>query len=493
MRSGCPLAAAAQAHGSLPALLTADHCWSFEEWHQATSQAAAALARTQLKVGDRVAVCAPSTGLAGIRQAVLFFAAWRRGLVVCPVSPRLPVDALRDRLDVLETQVWVHHEDMRLSTVEEATVLDELVPLDGTTDEPLRIPDPGDLDPDALATLLWTSGSTGHPRAAGHRLSQHLASARASHDNVPFGPGCRWLASLSLHHVGGLSLLFRAIHGGGAVAFPSTRETILDSLLRLGPTHLSLVSVQLHRLLQRLPENARSEHPIVNQLSAVLVGGGPAPSTLLREAWARGVPVLTTYGSTETASQVSTSLPGEPPAHPPSAGFPLGDNELRIDAGGELHIRGPSVLLGYWSNGRLHPATDPQGWYRTGDLAAWSDQGQLLIAGRSDLRFTSGGESIHPETIERALYDHPEIEQALVVPVPREPWGYRPVLIIRPAEGSRCPSLPGIKSYLRDRLVDFLIPDAVLAWPMNLYDTEQKPDRKRLQIFAQSRVVWNGC
>ena len=330
----------------------------------------------------------------------------------------------------------------------------------------LILPEPAPIRPatipDGIATVLLTSGSSGMPKAVAHSLTAHLANASGSNANSPVGPGHRWRRSLSMAHIGGLAMLFRALTGGGALVLDETTPA----------THLSLVSVQLRRLLRQstLPE-----------LSALLVGGGPIPPDLITQAIARGLPVHTTYGMTELGSQVTTTPPGATAAQLATAGRVLAGREVRIAGSGEILICGETLLAGYLTTGGLCSGVDAEGWYHTGDVGRLVD-GWLTPTGRLDQMFISGGENIHPEAIERALGGL--VVGCAVVPVPDAEWGARPVAIIAGDFDADV-----LRTALAKRLPRFAVPDAFLPWPADTPGTIEKPPRAWLRRWAERRIA----
>jgi O-succinylbenzoic acid--CoA ligase len=295
------------------------------------------------------------------------------------------------------------------------------------------------------ATVLFTSGSTGEPKVVVHDEEAHLASAKASGLRTPFGPGDRWLLSLPLCHVGGLSLLYRAADAGGALAIPAPGSSLTSSLERLAPTHVSLVATQLRRLL----DDDRGRAALA-RAREVLVGGGPCPEGLIARAREAGVPLRQTYGCTEMASQVCTSARGAAE----TCGAPLPGYEVRVDDG-EILVRGPSAMRGV------------DGWYRTGDLGR-VDEDRLTVVGRRDNLFISGGENIQPEAIERALAGADR--EVIVVPVADEEYGARPVAFVRGP-------LDGVEALARERLPSFMRP---VAWHALGAQAGLKPRRDEL-------------
>jgi O-succinylbenzoic acid--CoA ligase len=234
-------------------------------------------------------------------------------------------------------------------------------------------------------------------------------------------------------------------------------------------THLSVVTTQLRRLLED------ASFPSVH-LKWVLLGGSTVDATLVTEARSRGVKVLTTYGLTETASQVTTSTFKDDPA---KSGRILPGRELKISPSGEILVRGETLCLGYYDAGALESVVDDEGWFHTKDLGSVDDDGQLSVKGRIDNMFVSGGENIHPESIERAMLSTFDILQVVVVPKKDDAFGARPVAFVN----GILP--PEWQSKLRLKLQGYEIPVAILEWPAE-GDGEIKPNRKRLQELAES-------
>ncbi len=264
------------------------------------------------------------------------------------------------------------------------------------------------------ATIVFTSGSSGAPRAVLHSASAHRNAAAGAAEVMPFVPGDRWLVSLPVCHVGGLALLFRALHAGGSLAFPAPGQSLVDAVVQLKPTHLSLVAPQLRDLLAS-PEARRQ----LARARVVLVGGGPTPSALFEAAVAVGVPVRQTWGLTETGGQVCTSATGQPG----TCGDPLPGRRVRQADDGELLVAGAGLLSGFVSSDDVVPALGPDGTYATGDLGLRTHDG-WSITGRKGFRFISGGENIQPEELATALGDAQV--GVFIVPVPDERFGQRP-------------------------------------------------------------------
>ncbi len=265
------------------------------------------------------------------------------------------------------------------------------------------------------STVLFTSGSTGAPKAVVHDVSAHVDNARGALTVMPFGAGCRWLLSLPLGHVGGLAVLFRALVGGGAVVLPSS-TVLRDSIIDARPTHLSLVAAQLQQLLD--DDDALAvlrEHGEV-----ILVGGGPTSPALLARAVDAGLPVHQTWGLTEMGSQVCTSARGAVTTCGPA----LPGRFVRARADGELVVSGAGRFAGFLAVDTLQTPFDDDGGYATGDLGTIDDAGRVVVTGRKGNRFISGGENIQPETIEAAIGGSDVV--VVVVAVTDDRFGKRP-------------------------------------------------------------------
>ncbi|HET7273332.1 MAG TPA: o-succinylbenzoate--CoA ligase, partial [Rubrobacter sp.] len=261
------------------------------------------------------------------------------------------------------------------------------------------------------------------PKSALHTFGNHYYNALGSNTNIPLTPGDRWLHSLPLYHVGGLSILFRCLLAGATITLPEPGTPLGEAITVLRATHVSLVATQLLRLLR--------EDVDLGGLKAVLLGGGPVPAYLVDEALARGLPVHTSYGLTEMASQVTTTQPGAAPEELRTAGRVLPHREISVSGEGEILVRGETLFAGYVEGEKVDRPLDPSGWLHTGDLGELDDEGYLRVTGRRDNLFISGGENVQPEEIEEALCRLEGIDEAVVVPVPDDEFGDRPVAFVR--------------------------------------------------------------
>jgi o-succinylbenzoate---CoA ligase len=439
----CPLRSAALAAPKAAALVGARGITSYEELDRMVS--AAALRFGGLEPGSRVALYLPKDE----RYVALVLALIRAGHVACPVSDRLPPRGAAQLLGKAACSALISEDEELLQKA--GADLYELKP-ETLLEVARHRTEPTDIPLERPATIIFTSGSTSIPKAALHTFGNHYYNALGSNANITLRPGDRWLHSLPLYHVGGLSILFRCLLAKATVALPEPGDPLGEAIAGPAATHISLVSTQLSRLLR---ENAD-----LGGLEAVLMGGGPIPPSLVDEALARGLPLHTSYGLTEMASQVTTTPPDASIEELRTAGRVLPNREVSISERGEIMVRGETLFAGYVDGEELDRPLDQEGWFHTGDLGELGEAGYLRVGGRIDNLFISGGENVQPEEIEEALCRLEGVDEAVVVPVPDEQFGARPIAFVRTDGGVR-----ELSGELESVLPRFKIPIAYHPWP----------------------------
>jgi O-succinylbenzoic acid--CoA ligase len=258
-------------------------------------------------------------------------------------------------------------------------------------------------DLDATALIVRTSGTSGLPKEVPLTYGNFLWSAIGSAVALGLDPHERWLCTLPLVHVGGLSIVLRsAIYSTTAVLHERFElEAALAALRRGAVTIVSVVATTLARLL----DGGLRDPPA---LRCALAGGGPVPPALLERARAAGVVVSQTYGLTEACSQVATQTPGDLRA---GAGPPLFCTRVALAADGEILVSGPTVS----------PSAGPV--LTSGDLGVLEADGSLRVIGRKADTIISGGEKVAPSEVEAALEAHPAVVEAAVFGVADGEWG----------------------------------------------------------------------
>jgi O-succinylbenzoic acid--CoA ligase len=332
------------------------------------------------------------------------------------------------------------------------------------------------VDPAAPAAIVFTSGTTGRPKGAMLTHGNHVASARAWAGVLRPAPADRWLACLPFHHVAGLAMVLRS--SLWCVPLQLARDSEPTEIWRAfdedGISHCSIVGSMLRRLVE-----TRGGRPVPATLRALLVGGESTLPDSIRAARRLGLPVMPTYGTTETASGVTALEPADADRHPGSAGRPLPGVELRIvmDDGsgaqrsrpvpvgqiGEIAVRGEMVFAGYDGQPEATASVLADGWLRTGDLGSLDAEGFLTVADRRDDLIVSGGENVYPAEVEAVLLTHPAVADAAVVGRPDEHWGAVPVALVvlaDPAGVTDTALETALAAHARARLAAFKVPVA---------------------------------
>jgi O-succinylbenzoic acid--CoA ligase len=186
------------------------------------------------------------------------------------------------------------------------------------------------------------------------------------------------------------------------------------------------------------------------------------------------------------ASQITTSGRNAGYKELITAGYPLSYRKIKINDNGEILVRGETLAKGYLQNNRIHPVSDEQGWFHTGDRGQLDENGRLLVVGRLDNMFVSGGENIYPEEIERVLCEFEGAAEAVVVPVPDKEFGERPAAFIR-WENMDTANYTALKAFAHASLSGYMRPDKWFNWP-EMKD-KIKADRKLLREIAKNKIT----
>lgn len=433
-----------------PALRLNDEVLSWQQLCTRIDNLAAGFHQQGVEAGDGVLLLAhnhPQTLLA-------WLALLQCGARILPVNPQLP----HPLLEVLLPQM----------TLRFALVLDGHY--DGLAALSVHAPS-GEYrvawQPERLASMTLTSGSTGLPKAAVHTCGAHLASAKGVLALMPYGEDDDWLLSLPLFHVSGQGILWRWLQAGARLTVREKQP--LEQALQ-GCTHASLVPTQLWRLLNTHQRIA---------LKAVLLGGAAIPVELTQQARAQGISTFCGYGLTEFASTVcAKEADGEP-----DVGSALPGREVQV-VNGEVWIKAQSMASGYWRDGALLPLTNSEGWFATRDRGELHD-GRLTILGRMDNLFFSGGEGIQPESLERIIATHPHISQVFIVPLNDAEFGQRPVAVVECEPGTDITRLP---EWVQGKLARFEQPVHWLVLPAELKNGGIKISRQALKQWVNAQL-----
>ncbi len=452
------------------ALITEKEQLSYKEYIRLILACSKELKELGVGKGRKVAIVSENSA----KYVLIILSILNLGAICVPINIRWPDAQIERALKEIECDLLITDRERRLNINSEcrSIYMDQLI-LSGNK----HLFEDIDPDLERYATVIFTSGSLGDPKPVLHSLGNHYYSALGSNSNISLAPGDVWGIFLPLYHVGGLSIIFRTLISGSAIAVPANRNSISEAIKSMNITHVSFVPTQLYRMLKN-KENIE----VLRSVKAILLGGASVRESLVRKAKELDLPIYTTYGCTEMASQVTTTRPNDTIQHLLTSGRLLPYRELVISEDGEIMVKGKTLFKGYmYKDGLVFPFEE-NGWFKTGDLGYLDKDGYLTVYGRKDNMFISGGENIQPEEIEQKLTQIEGIVDAVVVAVEDEQWGHRPVAFVyREQEITESK----IKNELEKMLPKYKIPDRIFFLPKNIYEKGLKLSRGYFKGMAK--------
>ena len=284
---------------------------------------------------------------------------------------------------------------------------------------------------DGDALVIASSGSTGAPKGIIHTHSSLLAGAQASASRLQLSANDHWLVCIPVSHVGGFSVIARAIHTSAALTLhPAFDAAAVEQAQKDGVTHTSLVATALSRIDTSL-------------FRTILLGGSSAPDNLPNN-------IITTYGMTETGGGVVYN------------GQPLDNVEIKIvDA--EIFLRCPMLMRAYRDDQTI---SEEDGWYATGDIGEIDNNGKLSVYGRQTDMIITGGENVWPSAVENSLSSHPLVNQVVVRGMPDTTWGQRVVAYVvlnDSSQTSEVKLLSDLREHVKQTLPAFCAPQQIVV------------------------------
>jgi o-succinylbenzoate---CoA ligase len=450
----CPVAKYALSSPHKMAIATEHTAVSYQQFDGLIQRAECFLHSLDLP-HKNLAVVAKTT----LSTLALYFGALRHGYSVCLLSSKEPETVLNNRIAALKFH--------RVSFSEES-----LLP---STPRLAWIPE------EYISTYLYTSGSCSEPKIAALSFANHYYSALSMLSMLHLDEKSRYLLSLPLYHVSGLSIVFRTMLSGATLVIPSSQELSFCYVHEKHISHLSLVFTQYIKLLQECHKS------LEYGLKAILLGGSSFNNDSLKEGVAHHLPLYLSYGLTEMSSTVCCNPLYQTHLYT-SCGFILPYQTLCISSEGEILLGGKTLFQGYYCTD-THQILHHAGLFATQDLATYSLETGLCVKGRKDRLIISGGENIQPEEIEMKLLSIRGIHQAVVLALPDPVFGQKMVAVLNK---ELLLSFTEIEERLSNTLPRYKIPKHFILWPRHLKSSSLKISHA-LKAELYEHVVSHEC
>jgi fatty-acyl-CoA synthase len=431
---------------------------TFGEVDAAANQVAHALHAGGVRGGDRVAWW----GETALGAIPVFTALARIGAVFAPVNARIGLEEAVPIVELVRPRLLLTDAGHAESGAALASRLGidhigpELADLAATEPaSPLDVAGPAEADPHVI---FFTSGSTGRPKGV---VLSHRTNWLRSFPGATTEPGGRGVVCMfPLFHMAGWTIALGAWQGRRPVHFsPADPAVLLETAQRHRAARLYAIPAVWARIL---------EHGVgaydLSALREADTGTSATPPELIvaiREALPHTVTHIF-YGSTE-AGPATILAPADLAAKPGGVGRPQPACEVRLSERGEVCVRNPFLMDGYFDNPEATAEALQDGWYHTGDLGAFDADGHLSIVGRARDVIRSGGETISPVEIEQVLSAHPAFVEVAVVGVPDTTWGEIVTACVVVREGSEAPDVDALRAWCADRLASFKHPRRVVV------------------------------
>ena len=499
-------------------LTTDGESLTYAEVQQLSYRIAGALAATGVRPGGKVAILSANDPVA----FSCVFGISRAGAVWCPINPRNEAAENRELLDQFDCEVLIYQSAFAplvdrirdsLPKVHTFVCLDG-EPSSGLTPHPAgrrtvgwdafcggaSQPAPDLTDPDDLAMIVGTGGTTGRPKGVMLGNANLETMTALTLMGYPFGERPVYLALAPLTHAAGV-LCFPVLACGGEIVIMRAPDVhaFLELIPRHGVTHTFLPPTLIYMVLAA-PELDSTD---LSSLRCFWYGAAPMSVARLEEALQRIGPVMAQlFGQTEAPMMISMMPPADHVAADgsplrerlSSAGRPaplvqvavLDEDGREVPGGerGEIGVRGSLVMAGYYKNAEATAEAGRHGWHHTGDIGFLDPDGFLHIVDRAKDMIISGGFNVYSTEVEQALLAHPDVQDCAVIGVPDEKWGERVVAVVQPYAG-RSADPDDVRAFVRERIGGVKAPKEVLVWG----DLPRSKVGKVLKVDIRSSVL----
>ena len=424
--------------------------FSYDELNNRSNQVSHALRSLGVSHGDRIGLLLMN----GTEFIETFFAVTKVGAVNVPLNWRLVADELEFILDDAGVTVLLFSQEFaevvaELQSRGSKTQISNWIqvegePIDGAvsyeewmSSSPVDEPDVEGGDDD-LAFIMYTSGTTGLPKGVMHSHDTVLWANITNATTADMQHYDRFLNALPLFHVGALTPVLTSVFVGGSITLMKAFDPAASwDLIRDEKINTTLM---VPVMLQFMLLTYDAENHDTSSLRNVISGAAPVPVSLIETYTNMGIEIHQVYGLTETCGPACIISSEDAVTRAGSTGKAFTFTEVRVadEAGndcepgepGEVMVKGPHIMLGYWNRPEANAETLIDGWLKTGDVATMDSDGFVTIVDRVKDMLISGGENVYPAEIENVLLSHEKIGDAGVIGIPSKKWGESPLAVI---------------------------------------------------------------
>jgi long-chain acyl-CoA synthetase len=458
------------AKSSRPALKLDDVVMTYGELDDAVGRAAGLLRGFDVEAGDRVGLQLPNE----LAFPIFYLAVLRLGAVVVPMNPLLKEREVAHQLSDSGARLviaWHESEQAAVPAAQQtgaACLIITPTDLDDRLDEAGPVDEVTDRDDEDIALIIYTSGTTGLPKGAALSHRNFAVMTDTIRELVTITEKSIWLGVLPLFHIFALQYLNGWLKVGGLTTLMRRfdAEQALAVMAEDRVTVFAGVPAMYNGLIN-VPDRSRFD---LSSLALCISGGASLPLEVLRtfdEDF--GATILEGYGLSETCGQGAFNR-RDRPRKPGSIGLPIDGAEIRLVDGagkdvptgerGELVLRAPFVMSGYWRRPEATAEAMRDGWFHTGDVATADDEGYLYIVDRIKDLIIRGGYNIYPREVEEVLYEHPDVREAAVVGVPHPSLGEEVAAFVALKEGALT-TPDELRAYVKERMAAYKYPRQV--------------------------------
>ena len=466
-------------HPDHPALCFENKTLSYAELKQCINTLAQSLLQAGIQPGDRIAF-----QLYNCPELIfIYYAAFAIGAIAVPINYRLKADEIKTAVDLAEPKILISENSLfsEISKIRDQISIEQYYltdwqpkPFENTQPlssllkmqhDSIKLPE---INPQSIAIIHFTSGSTETPKAVTFRLEQLQLIAKINAQHLQYHTDDNILVCLSLAHSFSFSMqLLPTLYAGGTLTLlPSfDAKQVLATITQQGITGVCLLPALCTQLLNH---TQKMEKPS-QQLRYCIVAGDAMPMAV-HESFQQcfGIRISEDYGCTEAplismnplTEQKKIGSVGLPIPQVEIAIMDNHDNTLSKDEIGEIVVRTPTMTAGYWQNTELTQQSIQNGWLHTGDLGCIDHDGFLWFRGRLKQLIVRGGSNIAPQEVEAALYQHPAVLEAAVIGIPNPDWGETVNAYVALKSGAILDEAE-LTAFAKERLANYKVPEKI--------------------------------